>query len=123
MIVYYKRMANAIMLLGAVLGGVFGLIYFHGQILNNPDKTAVFVWALWVFAGVIVGRLLAAMLANKRLQAVQNSIPIRIRPASCRTSRRSMPVSQRTSQSTRTVSTGFPLRRKRSVISRAPGMR
>ena len=61
MIVYYKRMANAIMLLGAVLGGVFGLIYFHGQILNNPDKTAVFVWALWVFAGVIVGRLLAAL--------------------------------------------------------------
>lgn len=74
MIVYYKRMANAIMLLGAVLGGVFGLIYFHGQILNNPDKTAVFVWALWVFAGVIVGRLLAAMLANKRLQAVQKQL-------------------------------------------------
>ena len=74
MIVYYKRMANAIMLLGAVLGGVLGLIYFHGQILNNPDKTAVFVWALWVFAGVIVGRLLAAMLANKRLQAVQKQL-------------------------------------------------
>ena len=64
MIVYYKRMANAIMLLGAVLGGVFGLIYFHGRILNNPDKTAVFVWALWVFTGVIAGRLLAAMLAE-----------------------------------------------------------
>ena len=74
MIVYYKRMANAIMLLGAVLGGVFGLIYFPGRILNNPDKTAVFVWALWVFTGVIVGRLLAAMLANKRLQAVQKQL-------------------------------------------------
>lgn len=74
MIVYYKRMANAIMLLGAVLGGVLGLIYFHGQILNNPDKTTVFVWALWVFAGVIIGRLLAAMLANKRLQAVQKQL-------------------------------------------------
>lgn len=74
MIVYYKRMANAIMLLGAVLGGVLGLIYFHGQILNNPDKTTVFVWALWVFAGVIAGRLLAAMLANKRLQAVQKQL-------------------------------------------------
>lgn len=74
MIVYYKRMANAIMLLGAVLGGVLGLIYFHGQILNNPDKTTVFVWALWIFAGVIAGRLLAAMLANKRLQAVQKQL-------------------------------------------------
>ena len=74
MIVYYKRMANAIMLLGAVLGGVLGLIYFHGQILNNPDKTTVFVWALWIFAGVIIGRLLAAMLANKRLQAVQKQL-------------------------------------------------
>lgn len=74
MIVYYKRMANAIMLLGAVLGGVLGLIYFHGQILNNTDKTTVFVWALWIFAGVIAGRLLAAMLANKRLQAVQKQL-------------------------------------------------
>lgn len=74
MIVYYKRMANAIMLLGAVLGGVLGLIYFHGHILNNPDKTTVFVWALWIFAGVIIGRLLAAMLANKRLQAVQKQL-------------------------------------------------
>lgn len=74
MIVYYKRMANAIMLLGAVLGGVLGLIYFHGQILNNPDKTTAFVWALWIFAGVIAGRLLAAMLANKRLQAVQKQL-------------------------------------------------
>lgn len=74
MIVYYKQMANAIMLLGAVLGGVLGLIYFHGQILNNPDKTTVFVWALWIFAGVIAGRLLAAMLANKRLQAVQKQL-------------------------------------------------
>lgn len=74
MIVYYKRMANAIMLLGAALGGVLGLIYFHGQILNNPDKTTVFVWALWIFAGVIAGRLLAAMLANKRLQAVQKQL-------------------------------------------------
>lgn len=74
MIVYYKRMANAIMLLGAVLGGVLGLIYFHGQILNDPDKTTVFVWALWIFAGVIAGRLLAAMLANKRLQAVQKQL-------------------------------------------------
>lgn len=74
MIVYYKRMANAIMLLGAVLGGVLGLIYFHGQILNNTDKTTVFVWALWIFAGVIIGRLLAAMLANKRLQAVQKQL-------------------------------------------------
>ena len=74
MIVYYKRMANAIMLLGAVLGGVLGLIYFHGQILNNPDKTTVFVWALWIFAGVIIGRLLATMLANKRLQAVQKQL-------------------------------------------------
>ncbi len=34
----------------------------------------MFVWALWVFAGVIVGRLLAAMLANKRLQAVQKQL-------------------------------------------------
>lgn len=74
MIVYYKRMANAIMLLGAVLGGVLGLVYFHGQILNNTDKTTVFVWALWIFAGVIIGRLLAAMLANKRLQAVQKQL-------------------------------------------------
>lgn len=74
MIVYYKRMANAIMFLGAVLGGVLGLIYFHGQILNNTDKTTVFVWALWIFAGVIAGRLLAAMLANKRLQAVQKQL-------------------------------------------------
>lgn len=74
MIVYYKRMANAIMLLGAVLGGVLGLIYFHGQILNNPDKTTVFVWALWVFGGIILGRLLASILANRRLQAVQKQL-------------------------------------------------
>lgn len=80
MIVYYKRMANAIMLLGAVLGGALGFFYFHGQILTNPDKMTVFWWALWIFAGIILGRLAASICANRRLQKVQKQLYIDANP-------------------------------------------
>lgn len=81
MIVYYKRMANALMLLGAILGGALGFFYFHGQILTNADKTTVFWWALWIFAGIILGRLFGAILANRRLQKVQKQLYVDADPA------------------------------------------
>ncbi|MBP3239058.1 MAG: hypothetical protein J6M92_00580 [Oribacterium sp.] len=71
MIVYYKWMANLMMAAGAVLGAVMGWIHFGGKILNNENKTAVFVFALFIFAGIIVFRFVGAIVASKKLKKVQ----------------------------------------------------
>lgn len=71
MIVYYKRMTNLLMVAGAVIGAVLGWIHFGGNILNNENKTAVFVFALFIFAGIIVFRFVGAIVASKKLKKVQ----------------------------------------------------
>ncbi|ETP71818.1 hypothetical protein UYO_2207 [Lachnospiraceae bacterium JC7] len=71
MIVYYKWMANLMMAVGAVLGAVMGWIHFGGNILNNENKTAVFVFALFIFAGIIVFRFVGAIVASKKIKQVQ----------------------------------------------------
>ena len=71
MIVYYKWMANRMMAAGAVLGAVLGWIHFGGNILNNENKTAIFVFALFIFAGIIVFRFVGAIVASKKLKKVQ----------------------------------------------------
>lgn len=71
MIVYYKRMTNLLMAAGAVIGAVLGWIHFEGNILNNENKTAVFVFALFIFAGIIVFRFVGAIVASKKLKKVQ----------------------------------------------------
>ena len=71
MIVYYKWMANLMMAAGAVLGAVMGWIHFGGNILNNENKTAIFVFALFIFAGIIVFRFVGAIVASKKLKKVQ----------------------------------------------------
>ncbi|OON86111.1 hypothetical protein BXO88_08650 [Oribacterium sp. C9] len=71
MIVYYKWMANLMMAVGAVLGAVLGWIHFGGNILNNENKTAIFVFALFIFAGIIVFRFVGAIVASKKLNQVQ----------------------------------------------------
>lgn len=71
MIVYYKWMANLMMATGAVLGAVLGWIHFGGNILNNENKTAIFVFALFIFAGIIVFRFVGAIVASKKLKKVQ----------------------------------------------------
>lgn len=71
MIVYYKWMANLLMVIGAVLGAVMGWIHFGGNILNSENKTAVFVFALFIFAGIIVFRFIGAIVAGKKLKKVQ----------------------------------------------------
>ncbi len=71
MIVYYKWMANLMMAVGAVLGAVLGWIHFDGNILNNENKTAIFVFALFIFAGIIVFRFVGAIVATKKLNQVQ----------------------------------------------------
>ena len=71
MIVYYKWMANLMMATGAVLGAVLGWIHFGGNILNNENKTAIFVFALFIFAGIIVFRFVGAIVASNKLKKVQ----------------------------------------------------
>lgn len=71
MIVYYKWMANLMMVLGAFIGAVMGYIHLGGKILNNENKTAVFVFALFIFAGIIVFRFIGAIVASKKLKKVQ----------------------------------------------------
>lgn len=71
MIVYYKWMANLMMVLGAFLGAIMGYIQLGGKILSNENKTAVFIFALFIFAGIIVFRFVGAIVASKKLKRVQ----------------------------------------------------
>jgi len=80
MIVYYKRMANLLMVLGAIIGALMGVIHYHGKILGNEDKVAVFVFALFIFTGIIVFRFIGAILANKRLKEVQSRLFVEADP-------------------------------------------
>ncbi len=81
MIVYYKRMANLLMVLGALIGALMGVAHYHGKILGNENKVAVFVFALFIFTGIIVFRFIGAILANKRLKAVQSKLFVDADPA------------------------------------------
>ena len=80
MIVYYKRLANTLMVLGALLGAIVGLIHYHGVILCNPSKIAIFVFALYIFTGIIVFRLIGAVVANKKLKEVQSKLFLETKP-------------------------------------------
>ena len=80
MIVYYKRLANTLMVLGALLGAIVGLIHYHGVILGNPSKIAIFVFALYIFTGIIVFRLIGAVVANKKLKEVQSKLFLETKP-------------------------------------------
>lgn len=71
MIVYYKGMAKLMMAFGALLGAVMGYIQLGGKILNNENKTAVFIFALFIFFGIIVFRFVGAIVAGKKLKKVQ----------------------------------------------------
>lgn len=80
MIVYYKRLANTLMVLGALLGAMVGLIHYRGVILGNPSKIAIFVFALYIFTGIIVFRLIGAVVANKKLKEVQSLLFLETKP-------------------------------------------
>lgn len=80
MIVYYKRLANTLMVLGALLGAMVGLIHYRGVILGNSSKIAIFVFALYIFTGIIVFRLIGAVVANKKLKEVQSKLFLETKP-------------------------------------------
>lgn len=70
MIVYYKWSSNLLMAAGGILGALAGYGYLGGNILHNENRIAVFVLALFVFAGIVLFRVLGAALAARRLRRV-----------------------------------------------------
>ena len=74
MIVYYKKLANLLMVAGAALGAMLGLIHYRGNILSNESKVAIFVFALFIFSGIIVFRFIAAIVCSNKLKAIQSRL-------------------------------------------------
>lgn len=72
MIVYFKRLANLLMAVGGIVGGALGLLYFQGHILDNADKTTIFWWSLWIIAGILIGRVIGARMASRKLMDIQS---------------------------------------------------
>lgn len=71
MIVYFKKVSNLIMILGGVLGGIAAWFYLHGELLSTEHPTNVFIFALWIFAGVILFRVIASVYATRKLKKLQ----------------------------------------------------
>jgi len=74
MIVYYKKLANLLMAAGAALGAMLGLIHYRGNILTNESKVAIFIFALFIFSGIIVFRFIAAIVCSNKLKAIQSRL-------------------------------------------------
>jgi hypothetical protein len=70
MIVYFKWFSNLLMAVGGILGALAGYLYLGGNILGNKSRVAVFILALFIFAGIILFRILGAVIATGRLKKV-----------------------------------------------------
>lgn len=71
MIVYFKKVSNLIMIFGGVLGGIAAWFYLHGELLSTEHPTNVFIFALWIFAGIILFRVVASVYATHKLKELQ----------------------------------------------------
>ncbi len=71
MIVYFKKGSNVLMILGGVTGLLLGFLYLNPFANFQKDMTIPFWIVLWGFTGIILGRFLAALRANHKLQKIQ----------------------------------------------------
>lgn len=69
MVAYFKWINNLAMAIGAILGGALIAILYKGQILGSDFTKGVY-FALGVIVGVIIGRTVSSIYANKRLQKI-----------------------------------------------------
>lgn len=70
MVVYFRKMNNLFMLIGGLVGATAGYLVFKGRILGDGNLINIFLFAMFLAAGIIIGRTAAAFTANKKLQEI-----------------------------------------------------
>lgn len=70
MVVYFRKMNNLFMLIGGIVGATAGYLVFKGKIFGDGNIINIFLFAMFLAAGIIIGRTAAAFTANKRLQEI-----------------------------------------------------
>lgn len=68
MVAYFRKMNTLFMVLGAAAGAAIGFLLSGGKILGG-DMIRIFLFAMCIAAGVIIGRTVSAFTANRRLQS------------------------------------------------------
>lgn len=67
MVAYFKLQNNLFMAAGAALGLILAAASYQGVLAPLAGYTSVFIIGLFAFVGVILGRVLASVWANRRL--------------------------------------------------------
>ncbi len=70
MAVYYKWTTYVLMFVCAVSAGLFFLFYYHGEILVGQEYGRIFFMGLFIILGGVLGRVLAMILASRRLREI-----------------------------------------------------
>ena len=73
MVVYFRKMNTLFMVIGAIAGAAVGFLFFGGNILGS-DMVRIFLFAMFIAAGIIIGRTAAAFVANGRLQNMYQTL-------------------------------------------------
>lgn len=73
MVVYFRKMNTLFMVIGAIAGAAVGFLFFGGNILGS-DMVRIFLFAMFIAAGIIIGRTAAAFVANRRLQNMYQTL-------------------------------------------------
>lgn len=58
------------MIIGAAIGVIAGLLVFKGNLLSGGNMANIFLFALFVAAGIIAGRMASAFTANRKLNSI-----------------------------------------------------
>lgn len=70
MVAYFKLQNNLFMLGGGLAGFLLGVLNYNGLILPFAGATSIFFIALLAIIGVVLGRILASVWANRRIRAL-----------------------------------------------------
>lgn len=79
MVAYFRKQNNLFMLLGGILG-LAAAVLSYGS-LDVPGYIKMFFLLLPVMAGVVIGRIFAALWANGRLRKLQSLLYDQVKPA------------------------------------------
>ena len=72
MVAYFKVRNNVFMAIGALIGAAAGAAAIWHRFYMPDGYASLFIMALFVFAGVIIGRIFSAFYANQKLNKIKD---------------------------------------------------
>lgn len=81
MVAYFKFQNNVLMAVGAAAGLLTALFCYDGFIRPQADYSRAFFVAIAIFAGIVCGRILSAVMAKRRLAKMDELLYRKLQPA------------------------------------------